>query len=94
MVELARSAPVAVRADGDDVVADCVDHVVPLEDARDLLGRAAVRDVVVLEDLGERPAAMVLADHVLRDAILGAGTDPQERERSADCLPDPHEPGF
>ena len=36
----------------DDVVADRVDHVVPLEDAPDLLGAAAVRDVVVLEDLG------------------------------------------
>ena len=61
-------------ARGDDVVAERVHDVGPVEQAPDLLGRAAVRHVVVLEDLGERPAAVVLADHVLRDPLLTSAT--------------------
>ena len=51
---------------GDDVVAERVQDVGPVEQPLDLLRREAVRDVGVLEDVVERPAAVVLADHDAR----------------------------
>ncbi len=55
---------------GDEVVAERVHDVGPVEQPPDLLGRAPVRDVVILQDLRERAATVVLADHVLRDPLL------------------------
>ena len=51
-----------------------MDQLRPVEQPLDLLGRAAVRDVRVLEDLVERPAALVLADHVLREPLLDSAS--------------------
>lgn len=55
---------------GDEVVAERVHHVGPIEQPPDLFGRAAVRDVVILQDLGERAAAVMFADHVLSNPLL------------------------
>ena len=48
---------------------------------RDLVRRAAVADVGVVEDLVERPAAVVLADQVRGDPLLLARLRAQEGER-------------
>jgi len=68
-------------------MADGVDDFRPVEQPRDLSRREAVLDVAVLEDRRQRAAALVLPDHVLRDALLGRGTLEEERE---DVLEDPH----
>ena len=65
--------PVAsLRVGGGRVlVADGLQDLGAIEQALALVGRQAVRHVLVLHDLGERATTVVLADHVLRDAILG-----------------------
>ena len=55
-----------------------------LEQPRRLLRGAAVADVGVLEDLVERAAALVLADQVLGDAVLGGRPGKQEGEGVAE----------
>src|SRR5207247_483216 len=50
----------------------------------DLPLRRPVADVRVFEDLGEAPAAVVLADHVRRDPILLRRAGEEERERIPD----------
>jgi hypothetical protein len=57
-----------------------VDHVGVVEEALPLLRSRAVADVGVLEDLGERAAAPVLADHVGGEAIDLVGTGKERRE--------------
>src|SRR5882724_11561185 len=54
----------------DQVVTELVHNLGTIEQALDLFRRDAVGHVVVLQDLGQRPAAMVLADDVLRDPLL------------------------
>ena len=51
---------------------------------------------LIFENLAERAAAMVLTDHILRDALFRLGTGAEEREgaldrvdqthRAADCI--------
>lgn len=67
-----------------------MDHVLPLEQAADLLGSEPVRHVVILEDLGERPAAVVLTDHVLRGSLLLLRAAAQEGERAGHCVAEAH----
>ena len=43
----------------------------PVEETALLLGRQAVLDVLVLDDLGERAPAVVLAYDVARDVLFG-----------------------
>ena len=61
--------------------AERLDDLRPVEQAALLLGREAVLDVLVLEDLVQRPAAVVLADDVPRDVLLCGAPREQERER-------------
>jgi hypothetical protein len=56
---------------GDRVVADRLDHLGPVEQACALVGGEAVLDVAVLEDLCEIATAVVLADDLGSDALLG-----------------------
>jgi hypothetical protein len=65
---------------GDDVFADCVDELRPVEQLGDLFHREAVRDVRVLQDLVERAPAVVLSDHVLRDHFFLLLSPEEERE--------------
>src|SRR5262249_51641324 len=61
----------AFRADaGDYVVTQCPYELRPVEEPLDLLRRAAVPHVRVLEDLRQRATALVLADHVRGDSVL------------------------
>ena len=94
--ELLRRAPGARRRDdrlgragglagvGDRVLADRLDHLGPVEQPRALIGVEPVLDVAVLEDLGEVAAAVVLADHVGGDALVGRGALEEEREEVRD----------
>ena len=75
---------------GDEIVAERMHDIGAVEEPPDLLWRAAVRDVVILQDLCERPAAMMLTDHVLGDPLLTLRAGRQERERPPDCLDDSH----
>ena len=52
----------------------------PIEQAPLLLGGQPVLDVLVLEDLVERAAAVVLADHVACDVLFGRALLEEERE--------------
>jgi hypothetical protein len=61
-----------------------------VEESRTFLGRRAVLDVRVVEDLGERAAALVLPNHVLGDPILTRRTGGQKRERIAQEVPEGH----
>ena len=45
---------------------------------------------MILEDLGERPAAVVLADHVLGDPLLLLRAAAQERKCAGQCLAETH----
>src|SRR5207248_3270030 len=65
---------------GDDTFAESVNDLGAVKHAGKLLRRAAVADVRVLEDLGERAPALVLADHVGRDPLLLAGAGEEEGE--------------
>jgi hypothetical protein len=74
-------------------LADRADDLRAVEQTPPLLGRQPVLDVLVLHDLGERAAALVLPDHVGRHALLRRGTLEEERERisepaqeSGDCI--------
>ena len=51
-----------------------------IEETPLLLGREPVLDVLVLEDLVERATAVVLANHVPGDVLLGGALLEQERE--------------
>jgi hypothetical protein len=63
------------------VAPDRLDDLGPVEQAGALLGALQpVHDVAVLEDLRERAAAVVLADDVLRHALLAGRALEQERE--------------
>ena len=55
-----------------------------VEQALALFRREPVDDVFVLEDLGQRPPAVVLADDVLRDPLLLRRPLEQEREHVAE----------
>jgi hypothetical protein len=69
-----------------------VDDLGTVEQPRDLVLAEPVLHVVVLEDLVEVPSALVLADHVLRDAVLllGAGEqvleDVEKGHGATDCI--------
>ena len=67
-----------------------VDQLGTVEQPVDLLVRAAARHEGVGENLVERPAAMVLAQDVLRHALLDLRPGRQERERAPDCLSQTH----
>ena len=86
-----RTSTWRVAGVGDRVVADRLDHLGPVEQACALVGREAVLDVAVLEDLGEVAAAVVLADHVRGDALLRRRALEEEREEiperhRGDCI--------
>ena len=58
-----------------------MDDLGPVEEARSLLRRLeAVPDVVIGEDLVQRAASRVLAQDVLRNALLSYGALEEERE--------------
>ena len=59
---------------------DRSDDLGTIEQASLLLGRQPVLDVLVLEDLVERAAAVVLANHVACDVVFGGALLEQERE--------------
>ena len=65
---------------GDRVVADRLDHLGPVEQPGALVRREAVLHVAVLQDLCEVAPAVVLADHVGGDALLGRRALEEERE--------------
>ncbi len=50
-----------------------MDDLGPVEQASLLLGAQAILDVAILEDLGQRPPAVVLADDVGGDPLLRGG---------------------
>lgn len=64
--------------------------VATLEHPGDLRGRAPVRDVVILDHLCERPSAMVLANHVLRNALFPLRPAAEERKRTANDISQSH----
>ena len=74
----------------DQVVTELVHDLGPVEQPLDLLRSDAVGDVVIVQDLGERPAAMVLADDVLRDPLLCLRTSREERKRAPDRVDESH----
>ena len=78
-----RRSSVRRAARSDRAFAERVDHLGPVEQAATLLRRRPVAHVGVLEDLAQRPAALVLADHVGREPLLLRGAREQERERVA-----------
>jgi hypothetical protein len=61
-----------------------------VEQPPNLLRRHAVRHVVVVQDLGKRPPAMVFADDVLRDPFLCLRTGREERKRAPDRVDESH----
>ena len=63
------------------VPAERLDDLRPIEQSALLLGRDAVLDVPVLEDLVQRPAALVLADDVPCDVLFCGASREQKRER-------------
>lgn len=67
-----------------------MNHVLPFEQPPHLFGRQPVRDVVILEDLRQRPAGVMLADHILGDPLLFLGFAAEERERAGECVTEPH----
>jgi hypothetical protein len=67
-----------------------VDELGTVEQALHLFRRDAVGDVVIVQDLGERTAAMMLADDVLRNALLRLRTSREERERAPDRVDESH----
>ena len=64
----------------DHVVSERADQLRPIEEPLDLLRSAPVPHVRVVEDLGERPPTLVLADHVRGDPVLVARTGEEKRE--------------
>jgi hypothetical protein len=74
----------------DQVVTELVDDLGTVEQALHLVRRDAVGHVVIIEDLGERAAAMMLADDVLRNPLLRLRTGREERERAPDRVDESH----
>jgi hypothetical protein len=72
------------------VVAERVHDLGPVEQSLDLLRGEAVRDVVILKDLLQRPAAAMFADHVLRHPVFITRPRAEERERSSDRIQQAH----
>ncbi len=66
---------------GHDVVAERPDQLRPIQKPLHLLRRAPVAHVRVLEDLGQRAPALVLADDVRGDPVLLARPSEEKRER-------------
>src|SRR5262249_24123808 len=60
------------------------DHVRPIEEPLELVRRATVAHVRVVEDVVERPTAVVLPNDVRGDAILVRRVRAQEREGTAE----------
>jgi 1,4-dihydroxy-6-naphthoate synthase len=71
-------------------VAECAHDFRAVEETRPLLRRRAVPDVRILEDLRQRPAALVLPDHVLSDAVLARCAREEKRERVPEEVPNGH----
>ena len=69
-----------------EILAQRVQHIRPVEQSPDLLRAEPVRDVVILEDVLQRPAAVVLADHVLRHPLFALRPRAEERERALDRI--------
>jgi hypothetical protein len=67
-----------------------VDDFRAVEQAPDLIGCHAIRHVMIVQDLGQRPSAMVLADDVLRDPLLCLRTGRKERKRAPDRVDESH----
>jgi hypothetical protein len=57
-----------------------LDDLGPIEQTSLLLLRQAIHDVLVLQDLVERPSTVVLPDHVLRDPLLACRALEEKRE--------------
>ena len=62
----------------DAVTRDRAYDLGPVEEATLLLGRQAILDVLVGQDLVERAATLVLADHVACDMLLGGASLEEE----------------
>ncbi len=74
----------------DQVVTELVYDLGTVEQALDLFRRDAVGHVVIVQDLGQRPTAMVLADDVLGNPFLRLRTGREERERAPDRVDESH----
>ena len=61
-----------------------------VEEACPLVRRRAVPDVWILEDLRQRPAPLVLPDHVLGDPILARRACEEEGERVPEEVAEGH----
>jgi len=66
-----------------------VDDLRPIEQASLLLRSQPVLHVAVLEDLGQPPAAPVLADEVCNDLLFRRAPREEERERVPPAAPQP-----
>ena len=73
---------------GGDVVAKRVYYLGSLEHASNLLGRATVLDVGIVEDVDERAAAVVFPDDVFGDEFLCLRPREEEREGAAEDVRD------
>jgi hypothetical protein len=74
----------------DQVVTELPHDLGTVQQALDLFRGDAVGHVVVAEDLGQRPAAMVLADDVLRDPLLRLRAGGKERKCPLDRVDESH----
>jgi 3-oxoadipyl-CoA thiolase len=74
----------------DRVSAERADHLGSVEQSLSLRGSGAVLDVRIVEDLGQRSATLVLADHVGGDPILARRPGEEKRERVAEEVADGH----
>ncbi len=77
----------------DRVVADSANDVRAIEEPGLLRRRETIAHVRVVEDVLERPSALVLADDVGGDSILLRGTREEERERIAKDVGQPAHAG-
>src|SRR4029450_5186499 len=77
----------------DDVVTQRTDQLRTVEEPLDLVRRAAVAHVRVVEDLRKRPTTLVLADHVRRNPVLVARTGEEEGEGIAEQGREPRHRG-
>ena len=73
-----------------DVLAQSVDELGPLEQPAQLVRVAPVADVRVVEDVGERPATVVLAQDVRGNAFRFRRARREERERVAEKVAKRH----
>ena len=67
-----------------------MDDLRTIEQPLDLLGRHAIRHVVVVQDLGERPSPVMFPDDVLGNALFPLRTGREERERAPDRVDESH----